>query len=156
MIAIHRFRIEPNAVATLLVSHLHGDHFGGPIPAVRGADLLIAEDHTAERKVKFHPNWASLGRHLPAIASQRVLLTYMAPDMLARAPDGYEPTEDGIVVTLTWACRPAAPSVASRPAWICAKTAISSKIRHSRKTLPSRSSKWLAPKTLTGVWVAGP
>ena len=29
MVAIRKWRVEPNAVSTVLVSHLHGDHFAG-------------------------------------------------------------------------------------------------------------------------------
>ena len=29
MVAIRKWQVEPNAVSTVLVSHLHGDHFGG-------------------------------------------------------------------------------------------------------------------------------
>jgi ribonuclease BN (tRNA processing enzyme) len=29
MVAIRRFGVDPNAIRTVLVSHLHGDHFGG-------------------------------------------------------------------------------------------------------------------------------
>lgn len=29
MIAMRRFGVDPNAIGTVLVSHLHGDHFGG-------------------------------------------------------------------------------------------------------------------------------
>lgn len=29
MVAIRRFEVDPNAIATIFVSHLHGDHFGG-------------------------------------------------------------------------------------------------------------------------------
>jgi ribonuclease BN (tRNA processing enzyme) len=29
MIAIRRFGVEPNAIGTIFITHLHGDHFGG-------------------------------------------------------------------------------------------------------------------------------
>jgi ribonuclease BN (tRNA processing enzyme) len=29
MISIRRFNMDPNSVETILLSHLHGDHFGG-------------------------------------------------------------------------------------------------------------------------------
>src|SRR5262249_58809696 len=29
MIAIRRFAVEPNAIGTIFITHLHGDHFGG-------------------------------------------------------------------------------------------------------------------------------
>ena len=29
MVAIRKWDVDPNAVSTVLVSHLHGDHFGG-------------------------------------------------------------------------------------------------------------------------------
>ena len=29
MIAIRRFGVEPNAIETIFITHLHGDHFGG-------------------------------------------------------------------------------------------------------------------------------
>ncbi len=29
MVAIRKWQVEPNAISTVLVSHLHGDHFGG-------------------------------------------------------------------------------------------------------------------------------
>ncbi len=29
MVAIRKWEVEPNAISTVLVSHLHGDHFAG-------------------------------------------------------------------------------------------------------------------------------
>jgi ribonuclease BN (tRNA processing enzyme) len=29
MVAIRKWQVEPNAISTVLVSHLHGDHFAG-------------------------------------------------------------------------------------------------------------------------------
>jgi ribonuclease BN (tRNA processing enzyme) len=70
------------------------------VRAAHKADLLIAEAYTAERRVRFHLDWATLQQHLPEIAAKSVLLTHMSPDMLDRAPDGYEPAYDGLVLTL--------------------------------------------------------
>jgi ribonuclease BN (tRNA processing enzyme) len=70
------------------------------IDAARGADLLIAEGYTAERPVRYHLDWATLRRHLPEIAPHRVLLTHMSPDMLDRAPDGYEAAKDGLTIAI--------------------------------------------------------
>jgi ribonuclease BN (tRNA processing enzyme) len=71
------------------------------VPAARDADLLIAEAYTAERPVRYHLDWATLRQHLPEIAPRRVLLTHMSPDMLGRAPDGYEAAEDGLIVSIS-------------------------------------------------------
>ena len=29
LIAMRRFGVDPNSIAAILISHLHGDHFGG-------------------------------------------------------------------------------------------------------------------------------
>jgi ribonuclease BN (tRNA processing enzyme) len=70
------------------------------VPAARDADLLIAEAYTAERPVRFHLDWATLKSHLPQINANRILLTHMSPDMLARTPDGYEAAEDGLAMSV--------------------------------------------------------
>ena len=58
LVALRRIEIEPNSISTIVLSHLHGDHFGG-IPfflldaqfvSRRSADLVIAGPvGTAER-----------------------------------------------------------------------------------------------------------
>lgn len=68
------------------------------IPAAQGADLLIAEAYTAERSVRYHLDFATLHRHLPAIAAKSVLLTHMSPDMLGRTLEGCMAAEDGKLV----------------------------------------------------------
>ena len=50
MVAIRKWGVEPNAVSTVLVSHLHGDHFAGlpfflldaQLVSRRTAPLLLA------------------------------------------------------------------------------------------------------------------
>jgi ribonuclease BN (tRNA processing enzyme) len=50
MVAIRKWQVDPNAVSTVLVSHLHGDHFGGlpfflldaQLVSRRTAPLLLA------------------------------------------------------------------------------------------------------------------
>jgi ribonuclease BN (tRNA processing enzyme) len=68
------------------------------IPAAREADLLIAEAFTAERRVRYHLDWATLRQHLPEIAAASVLLTHMSPDMLGHTPESGAKAEDGCVV----------------------------------------------------------
>lgn len=55
------------------------------IQAGQGADLLIAECYTYDRKVRFHLDYATLREKLPLIDAKRVVLTHMSPEMLARA-----------------------------------------------------------------------
>jgi ribonuclease BN (tRNA processing enzyme) len=69
--------------------------------AARGADLFIAESYVLDRPVRYHLDFATLARHLPAIGARRVLLTHMSADMLARVGEaGCETAEDGMVLTI--------------------------------------------------------
>jgi ribonuclease BN (tRNA processing enzyme) len=68
--------------------------------AAREADLLIAEAYTAERRVRFHLDWATLQQRLPEIAAKSVLLTHMSPDMLGRDVEGAGKAEDGQIVVI--------------------------------------------------------
>ena len=68
------------------------------VSAAHGADLLIAEAYTAERPVRYHLDWATLQRHLPAIAAKSVLLTHMSTDMIGRTPEGCEVAQDGSLI----------------------------------------------------------
>lgn len=72
------------------------------IPAGRNADLLISEAYWADRKVRFHLDFATLREKLPAIAARRIVLTHMSNDMLAYAGDlaGCEKAEDGLEIDL--------------------------------------------------------
>jgi ribonuclease BN (tRNA processing enzyme) len=71
------------------------------IAAGQGADLLIAEALTFERRIRFHLDYASLKANLPRIAARRVVLTHLGPDMLARAGEVTEAiAHDGMVVTV--------------------------------------------------------
>lgn len=208
MVAIRRFGVDPNAIGAILVSHLHGDHFGGlpffvldaqfvsrrqrPLVLVgppglgsrletlmeamfpgswqaprkfevelvelqpetptrvdvvgaevtgfvvshpsgappfalrlacdgkilaytgdtewvdvllqagRGADLLIAEASTYDRKVPSHLAFTTLREKLGSLGAKRVIVTHMSADMLARAHDldGVEAASDGLDVEI--------------------------------------------------------
>ena len=69
------------------------------LDAGRDADLLIAEALFFERKVKHHLDYATLKANLGRIGAERVILTHMGPDMLARlAQVQDEVAEDGKAV----------------------------------------------------------
>jgi ribonuclease BN (tRNA processing enzyme) len=70
------------------------------IEAGQGADLLIAECYTFDRKVRFHTDYATLKEKLPSIGAKRVVLTHMSPEMLARIEtiDECEAAFDGLEI----------------------------------------------------------
>jgi ribonuclease BN (tRNA processing enzyme) len=71
------------------------------VPAARGVDLFIAEAYFAERKVRFHLDWATLADRLDEIAPKRLLLTHMSPEMLDRPPPvGATAAEDGMIIEI--------------------------------------------------------
>ncbi len=54
------------------------------VPASKGADLLIAEAYFFEKSIKFHLDFHTLMAHLDELEPQRVMVTHMSEDMLAR------------------------------------------------------------------------
>ena len=71
------------------------------VPAASGADLFVAEAYFHDKPVKYHLDWTTLARHLPAIGAKRVVLTHLSTDMLGRAsPAGIEVAEDGLELTV--------------------------------------------------------
>jgi ribonuclease BN (tRNA processing enzyme) len=48
LIAVRRFGVDPNSVQTVLISHLHGDHFGGLL------FLLLDAQFVSKRKIPLH------------------------------------------------------------------------------------------------------
>jgi ribonuclease BN (tRNA processing enzyme) len=69
------------------------------IPAAQGADLLIAEAYTVDRKVKFHMDLGTLLARRADLRAKRVILTHMGPDVLARLDTlPCEYAEDGKIV----------------------------------------------------------
>ena len=66
------------------------------VELARGADLLIAEGYTHQRRIRFHLDVASLQRHAGRLAARRVILTHLSADVLARADElGWETASDG-------------------------------------------------------------
>lgn len=72
------------------------------LSAAQGADLLIAEAYTFERKLRFHLDYATLRSKLPGMDVRRVLLTHMSADMLGRLGEvaGCEIAEDGLEIEI--------------------------------------------------------
>jgi ribonuclease BN (tRNA processing enzyme) len=116
LIAMKRFGVDRNGIESILITHFHGDHFGG-IPyfmldaqffskrvtpltiAGRDADLFISEAYFRDKRVKLHLDVASLERHLAEIGPRRVVLTHMSDEMLGRIDEvDFEVAEDGKIV----------------------------------------------------------
>jgi ribonuclease BN (tRNA processing enzyme) len=55
--------------------------------AARGTDLFAVEAYTFDRPVRYHLDYQTLRAHLSEIEAQRVVLTHMSADMLARLAD---------------------------------------------------------------------
>jgi ribonuclease BN (tRNA processing enzyme) len=71
------------------------------IVAAQGADLLIAEGYTYQRKIKFHLDLATLQRQASRLEARRIILTHMSPDLLARVDElGWETASDGMTLQL--------------------------------------------------------
>ncbi len=54
------------------------------VPASKGADLLIAEAYFFEKSIKFHLDFRTLMARLGELEPQRVIVTHMSEDILAR------------------------------------------------------------------------
>jgi ribonuclease BN (tRNA processing enzyme) len=74
------------------------------VELARGADLLIAEGYTYQRKIRFHLDLASLQQHAGRLGARRIVLTHMSPELLARADElPWETARDGMTLELAGA-----------------------------------------------------
>jgi ribonuclease BN (tRNA processing enzyme) len=74
------------------------------VELARGADLLIAEGYTDQRKIRFHLDLATLQQHAGRLGARRIVLTHMSPELLARADEvGWETARDGMTLELAGA-----------------------------------------------------
>jgi ribonuclease BN (tRNA processing enzyme) len=73
------------------------------VEMAQGADLLIAEGYTYQRKIKFHLDVATLRQQAGRLAAHRIILTHLSPDLLSRIDElglGWETARDGMTVEL--------------------------------------------------------
>ena len=76
------------------------------VELAQGADLLIAEGYTNQRKIRFHLDVATLQQHAGRLAARRVILTHLSAELLARADElGWETASDGMTLELVGAQR---------------------------------------------------
>ena len=67
----------------------------------QGSDVLIAECYFHSKPVPFHLNYPDIVQHRRELATKRLILTHMGPEMLAQADNVPEEcARDGMVVTL--------------------------------------------------------
>lgn len=90
LIAMKRFGVDPGAVDLILVTHLHGDHFGG-----------IPFRCFFDKKIKYHLDYRTLVEHQARLGCHRLVLTHMSEDMLGHLEGlNVEYAEDGRVFVL--------------------------------------------------------
>jgi ribonuclease BN (tRNA processing enzyme) len=71
------------------------------VEVAQGADLLIAEGYTYQRKIRFHLDVATLQQQAGRLGARRIVLTHMSPDLLSRVGEvGWETARDGMTVEL--------------------------------------------------------
>ncbi len=69
-----------------------------------GAELLIAEGYTDQRKIRFHLDVATLRQYAGRLGAGRVVLTHLSAELLARADElGWETASDGMTLELVGA-----------------------------------------------------
>lgn len=65
----------------------------------RGADLLIAEALSFDRRITQHLDYASIRDNAARIGAKRIILTHLGPEMLARLAEAdHEVASDGLIV----------------------------------------------------------
>jgi ribonuclease BN (tRNA processing enzyme) len=74
---------------------------GQLVAAAAGADLFICECSFYDRPVRFHLDYRTLIAHRPELACERIILTHMSPEMLAKAGEvELECARDGLEIRL--------------------------------------------------------
>ena len=74
------------------------------VELAQGADLLIAEGYTYQRKIRFHLDVATLRQHAGRLAARRVILTHLSAELLPRVDElGWETASDGMTLELSGA-----------------------------------------------------
>jgi ribonuclease BN (tRNA processing enzyme) len=74
------------------------------VEVAQGADLLIAEGYTYQRKIRFHLDVATLQQQAGRLGARRIVLTHMSPDLLSRVGElGWETARDGMTLELAGA-----------------------------------------------------
>lgn len=128
LIAMRRAGVDPSAVGWVLLTHLHGDHFGGlpflvldgqfsrrtrplvvagppgaraRVEAARRADLFVCEAYFFDKKIRYHLDYATLRGQRERLDCKRIIVTHMSREMLARVGESeIESAEDGRIVVL--------------------------------------------------------
>ena len=71
------------------------------VEAARGADVFVSEAYTFDKPVKFHLDYKTVEAQAERLGAQRIILTHMGRDMLAREGEArFERAHDGLVVRL--------------------------------------------------------
>jgi ribonuclease BN (tRNA processing enzyme) len=69
--------------------------------AARGCDLFASEAYTYAKPIRYHLDYQTLRARLPELGAQRVVVTHMSGDMLARIAEADVPAAyDGMVIDL--------------------------------------------------------
>lgn len=104
--AIHTPRTFPTSirieVAGKVIAYTGDSAWSEHMPALaQGSDVLIAECYFHSKPVPFHLNYPAIIEHRHELATKRLILTHMGPEMLAQQDNVPEEcAHDGMVVTL--------------------------------------------------------
>jgi ribonuclease BN (tRNA processing enzyme) len=69
------------------------------LEAAAAADVFVCEAYTFDRPIKFHLDYATLGRHRARLSCRRLIVTHMSEEMLARVEGlDVEAAGDGLTI----------------------------------------------------------
>lgn len=89
-------QLDPEEVDAVVLTHLHGNHFGGlPFLVLDGQftrrtkplTVLGCEAYTYDKPMRYHLDYGALRTQAHKLATNLLILTHLGPSMLSRLGD---------------------------------------------------------------------